>query len=161
VAGCAPSTPDPCKDTCVVAMGGPPFTLDPHGSNDQASSRVHRQIYETLIYHTESLDFVPSLATSWTQVDDLTFEFKLKSGVKFHNGGTLTESDVKFTLERSLASPFIGHIVGPIDKESVKVVDDLTIRFSTTRPFVPMLIHLAHPAIAILNEKAVTEGGVL
>ena len=159
VAGCAPSTPDPGRDSIVVAMGGNPVTLDPHGSNDQASSRVHRQIYETLIYQTEELELVPALAESWTQVDDLTFEFKLKAGVKFHNGETLTANDVKFTLERALASAFIGHIVGPIDAASITVVDDLTIRFSTTQPFAPMLTHLAHPAMAILNEKAVTEGG--
>lgn len=157
--GCAPATPDPVKDTLVVAMGGNPVTLDPHGSNDQASSRVHRQIYETLILQTEELELVPALATSWTQIDDLTFEFELRPNVRFHNGEVMTASDVAFSLKRALDSAYISHIVGPIDRESITVVDDLTIRFSTTKPFAPMLVHLAHPAMAILNEKAVTEAG--
>ena len=159
VMGCAPSTPDPGRDTLVVAMGGNPVTLDPQGSNDQPSSRVHRQIYETLILQTDDLELVPALATSWEKIDELTFEFKLRPNVKFHNGEVLTARDVAFTLDRALDSAFISHIVGPIDRASITVVDDLTIRFSTTQPFAPMLTHLAHPAMAILNEKAVLEAG--
>lgn len=160
IGGCSPSSDTgTVKDVLVVAMGGNPVTLDPHGSNDQPSSRVHRQIYETLIYQTESLQLEPMLATSWTQVDELTFEFKLKQGVKFHNGEELTASDVKFTIERALKSAFIGHIVGAIDPEGITVVDTYTIRISTKQPFAPMLTHLAHPAMAILNEKAVLAAG--
>lgn len=158
VAGCAPAT-QPGRDSLVVAMAGNPVSLDPQGSNDSASAQIHRQIYETLILQTEQLELVPALATAWRQIDDLTFEFDLKPGVKFHNGETLTASDVKFTLERALVSPRISHIVGPIDKDTITVVDDLTIRFSTTMPFAPILAHLAHPAMGILNEKAVTEAG--
>lgn len=159
VAGCAPATQTPVRDSLVVAMGGNPVTLDPQGSNDSASARVHRQLYDTLILQTEDLELVPALATEWRAIDDLTWEFELRPGVKFHNGETLTASDVKFTLERALASAYISHIVGPIDKDSITVVDELTIRFATTEPFAPILAHLAHPAMGILNEKAVTEGG--
>jgi peptide/nickel transport system substrate-binding protein len=145
------------KDTLVVGMGGDAVSLDPHATNDQPSSRVSRQIYDTLILQTEDLDLVPALAVEWEQVDDTTFEFKLREGVLFHNGEELKASDVKFTLERALESTFIGHIVGAIN--GVEVVDDYTVRISTARPFAPLLTHLAHPATAILNEKAVTEGG--
>lgn len=145
------------KDTLVVGMGGDAVSLDPHATNDQPSSRVSKQIYDTLILQTEELDLVPSLATEWEQVDDTTFEFKLREGVMFQNGEELKASDVKFTLERALESTFIGHIVGAIS--DVEVVDDYTVRISTAQPFAPLLTHLAHPATAILNEKAVTEGG--
>ena len=71
-----------------------------------------RQIYDTLIVQTEDLDLVPGLATEWEQVDDTTFEFKLRDDVVFTNGEALTADDVKFTLERGLESPNISHIVG-------------------------------------------------
>ncbi len=147
------------KDTLIVAQGADAKTLDPHGSNDQPSSRVNKQIYDTLVVQNESMELQPGLAESWEKVDDLTFEFKLKEGVKFHNGEELKASDVEFTLLRALESPSVGHIVGAIDPEGIEIVDDYTIRISTTEPFAPILAHLAHPAASILSEKAVTEYG--
>ncbi len=157
LSGCAPAAPVEVKDTLVVGMGGDAVSLDPHATNDQPSSRVGRQIYETLIVQTEDLQLVPGLAASWRQVDDLTFEFTLKQGVKFHNGEELKAADVKFTIERALKSAFIGHIVGQI--EAVTVVSDFLLTIKTKQPFAPLLTHLAHPAMSILNEKAVVAGG--
>lgn len=145
------------KDTLTVGMGGDAVSLDPHATNDQPSSRVTKQIYDTLLVQTEELELEPGLATEWEQVDDLTFEFKLREDVKFTNGEALTADDVKFTIERGKESANISHIVGAIS--SVEVVDEHTVRVSTSEPFGPLLTHLAHPAAAILNEKAVTEGG--
>lgn len=147
------------KDTLIVGMGADAKSLDPHATNDQPSSRVSKQIYETLINQNEKMELEPGLAESWDQVDELTFEFKIKQGVKFHNGEELTADDVKFTLLRALESTHIGHIVGAIDGEKIEVVDPYTIRISTKEPFAPLLAHLAHTATGILNEKAVTEGG--
>jgi peptide/nickel transport system substrate-binding protein len=147
------------KDTLVVAQGADAKTLDPHGSNDQPSSRIIKQINDTLVVQDESMELQPGLAESWEKVDDLTFEFKLKQGVKFHNGEELKASDVKFTLLRALESPNVGHIVGAIDPEGIEIVDDYTIKLSTTEPFAPLLAHLAHTGASILNEKAVTEAG--
>jgi peptide/nickel transport system substrate-binding protein len=158
LAACGPSGPgEEVRDTLVVGQGADPVSLDPHATNDQPSSRVARQIYETLVLQTEDLELQPGLATSWDQVDDLTFEFTLKQGVKFHNGEELKASDVKFTLERALTSAFIGHIVGRIS--AVEVVDDYTVRVITATPFAPLLTHLAHPATGILNQKAVEAAG--
>lgn len=145
------------KDTLTVGMGGDAVSLDPHATNDQPSSRVAKQIYDTLIVQTEELDLEPGLATEWEQVDDTTFEFTLREGVKFHNGEDFTADDVKFTLDRAKESSHIGHIVGAISE--VEVVDDHTVRIMTAEPFAPMLTHLAHPAAGILNEEAVTAGG--
>jgi peptide/nickel transport system substrate-binding protein len=151
----APST----EETLIVAQGADPVSLDPHATNDQPSSRVMAQIYERLVVQTEEMELEPGLAESWESIDDNTFEFKLREGVMFHNGEELKASDVEFTLLRALESTFIGHIVGAIDPEGIEIVDDYTIRISTTEPFAPILAHLAHTASSILNEKAVTEGG--
>jgi peptide/nickel transport system substrate-binding protein len=145
------------KDTLVVAQSADAKSLDPHATNDSTSSNVMKQIYNTLVRTTEEMEIVPELAESWEQLDDLTWEFKLRQGVKFHNGEEFKASDVKFTLERMLQSNKVGHIVEAIDK--VEVVDDYTIRIITKEPFGPLLAHLSHSASSILNEKAVTEAG--
>lgn len=135
-------------------------TLDPHGENDQPSSRVRSQIYETLIKMETDLELVPGLATEWEQIDDTTWEFKLREGVMFHNGEEFTAEDAKFTLER-LADPDTAadgaHIVDFLDY--VEVIDDYTIRLHNKFPFGPMLTHLSHPVTGMLNKNAVEEAG--
>ena len=144
-------------DTLVVAQGADAKSLDPHATNDQPSSRVMKQIYNTLVASTVDMEIVPALAESWESIDELTWEFKLASGVKFHNGEEFKASDVKFTYDRMLASPSVSHILGPV--KEIKVVDDYTVQIITSEPFAPLLSHLTHTASSILNEKAVTASG--
>ncbi|SFI26600.1 peptide/nickel transport system substrate-binding protein [Tindallia magadiensis] len=146
-------------NTLVVAQGADADTLDPHGTNDQPSSRVMKQIYETLVSQNEDMELTPGLAEEWEQIDELTFEFKLREGVLFHNGEELKASDVEFTLLRALDSANVGHIVGEIDPDGFEIVDDYTIRISTKEPFAPLLAHLAHTGTSILNQAAVEEFG--
>ncbi|WP_353893112.1 glutathione ABC transporter substrate-binding protein [Proteinivorax hydrogeniformans] len=146
-------------DNLVVAQGADADSLDPHAANDSPSSKVKKQIYETLVTRDENMELQPGLAKSWEQIDELTYEFVLEEGVLFHNGEELTASDVEFTLRRALESPHVGHIVGAIDPEGFEIVDDYTIRISTEEPFAPILAHLSHTNAAILNEKAVEEFG--
>ena len=146
--------------TLTVASTSDAVSLSPHDTNDQPSARVMRQIYDTLIIQTEELELEPGLAESWTQIDELTWEFAIRPGVVFHNGDPLTAGDVVFTLN-SLRDPAIAapgaFILGFV--ESVEAVDDLTVRVSTASPFAPILAHLAHTATSVLNERAVTEAG--
>ena len=144
-------------DTLIIAQGSDAKTLDPHTTNDQPSSRVAAQIYSQLVETDENMDIVPGLAESWTIVDDRTTDFKLRRGVKFHNGEELKASDVKFTFDRMIASPTVAHITNAI--ESVEVLDDYNVRITTADPFGPLLYHLTHTASSILNEKAVMEAG--
>lgn len=145
------------KDTIVLAQGADAKSLDPHAENDQPSSRVNKQIYSTLVESTVDMDLVPGLAESWNQVDETTWEFNIRKGVKFHNGEELKASDVKFSINRMLESPRVAHIVGAI--ESVEASEDYKIILKTKEPFGPLLAHLAHTAASIVNEKAVTESG--
>lgn len=145
------------KDTLIIAQGADAKSLDPHATNDQPSSRVSKQIYSRLVEMNEEMEIVPGLAESWTYVDDTTIEFKLREGVKFHNGEELKASDVKFTLDRMMASKKVAHIIEAVT--GVEVIDDYTVRVMTEEPFGPLLSHLTHTAASILNEKAVTESG--
>lgn len=157
--GSPPQDATPESKPLIVSQRSDAVVLDPHANNDNASSRVMRQIYETLVNQNENMELEPGLAESWEKIDDLTFEFKLKKGVKFHNGEELTANDVAFTLKRALGSSHVSHIVGAINPEGIEVIDPYTIRISTYEPFAPLLAHLAHTASGILNEKAVTEAG--
>lgn len=145
------------KDTLVVAQGAKPKSLDPHATNDQPSSRISKQIYNTLVASTEKMEIVPCLAESWEQLDPLIWEFKLVEGVKFHNGEELKASDVVFTLNRMKESPIVAELIGPVSEVEAK--DEYTVTIKTSKPFVPLIEQLAHPACSILNEKAVTESG--
>lgn len=147
------------SETLVVANGADPVTLDIQATNDQATTRVAKQIYDTLIIQTNDLELVPGLATEWEEVEENLYEFKLREDVTFHNGEPFTAEDVEFTLRRAVESPQIGHIVGSIDPETIEVVDEHTIRVGTTDTFGPFLTHLSHPAMGILNQDSVEEAG--
>ena len=145
------------KDTVVVGMGAGPVSLDPAASNDQPSSQVNRQIYNTLVDMDEDMNPVPSLAERWVWEDPTRLRMFLRRGVKFHNGDEFKASDVKFTMDRASVSPNIAHITGMIDR--VDIINDYEILIVLDSPFVPFLNHLAHPATSIVNERSVREQG--
>src|SRR5690606_33187397 len=70
----------------VVGQEADPVTLDPQRMNDVRSMQVLSQIYETLIDQGEDLQLYPGLAESWEQVDERTWQFRLRQDVTFHNG---------------------------------------------------------------------------
>jgi peptide/nickel transport system substrate-binding protein len=144
-----------------VASGTDPVTFDMHRTNDQATARVARQIYDTLIVQSNDLELEPGLATSWRQIDDTTFEFELRQGVVFHNGEPFTAEDVVFSIRRALTleGSVVSHIVGAIDPDGFEIIDDHTLRVSTLYPFGPFFTHMAHAATAIMNEKAFLDAG--
>lgn len=154
-----PAEPADEEEELIIAQGADAVSLDPHGQNDQSSSRVRVQMFDTLLMQDKNMEFQPLLATSWEQIDDLTVEFKLREGVKFHNGEDFGAKDVIYSIQRAIASPQAGHIVDMIDGDKLEEVDNLTVRVVTKEPFGPLLAHLSHPAAAITNEKAVTDAG--
>ena len=96
-------SPDP--NTFVQAVFGEPETLDPALSYDTASNEIIQNIYESLVFydgiHTDK--FVPMLAESWAVSEDgITYTFKIRSAVKFHEGQDLTAEDVAYSFQRGL-----------------------------------------------------------
>jgi len=92
-------------NTFVQVIFGEPETLDPALGYDTASNAIIQNIYEPLVFydgiHTDQ--FVPMLAESWTVSDDgITYIFKVRSGVKFHDGRGLTAEDVAYSFQRGL-----------------------------------------------------------
>ncbi len=92
-------------------------------------------MFDTLVWAGDNLELQPRLAESWRLVDDTTWEFKLRPGVKFHDGSDLTAEDVKFSIERSrkISGPNPTSVYVRRVKE-VTVVDPLTVRVATNGP---------------------------
>ena len=83
----------------VVAVQQLPPTVEPQGINNNAIDRVVSSIYETLIYaDTHTGEMKPGLAESWKRISPETVEFKLRKGVKFHDGTDFTADDVVFSF---------------------------------------------------------------
>ncbi|MDL2311087.1 ABC transporter substrate-binding protein [Peptostreptococcaceae bacterium OttesenSCG-928-C18] len=148
------------SETLTVALSGDAISLDPIASNDNQSSNTQKQMYEGLVeLDEEKNEVVPALAESWEQPDDLTYVFKLKEGVKFHNGEELKASDVVFSLKRAIEAPNVKHLYEMIDINSVKANDDYTVEFKLSAPYAAILSNLCHPGAFICNEKAVNDAG--
>lgn len=145
------------RDTVVVAVPEPPVYLDPHIQTSTATFRVTTQMYDRLTQMNENLQIVPMLAESWDVIDEYTTEFHLRPNVKFHNGETMTAEDVKFSLERCMASDGVNYNYKII--ESVDIIDDLTVTVKTKTPFNAMPTRLSLDAASIVSKKAVEEYG--
>jgi len=132
VAPAQAQTPDPL----VVAQGVDMQTGDPHKTTLTHAVNVLANIYDTLIGRDASLTLKPGLALSWRAVDATTWEFKLRQGVKFHNGEPFNAQAVKFSFERMLDPKTRWPGAGALRLiKSVTVVDDATVRFTTERPW--------------------------
>lgn len=149
----------PKKDTLVIAQSADPVSLDPYGTTDTPAIRVANCIFDTLVTLDDEGNIAPRLAESWEIVDDCTYVFKLREGVKFHNGEELKASDVEFSFSKIAESPHASSIRATIDFENSKAIDDYTFEMKMTEPFGPILNHLGHAVMAIVNEKAYTEAG--
>lgn len=136
-----------------VAMSSEPSSADPHYHNLTPNNQVAKHVYETLIGMDQYQAVGPGLAASWKIIDDLTWEFKLRGNVKFHDGSPLTVDDVLFSFNRvpnvpKSPSPKTAYVRG----KSIEKIDDTTFRIKTPTPEALMLNHLAQ--IEIMSAKA-------
>lgn len=138
-------------------------SLDPHGHNDVQSGDVTRMLYDNLVRLTPDNQFVPMLAERWEYLDANTVEIKLKADVPFHDGHILNAEDVKFSLEREMASGFSSHLLTMIT--GIEVVDELTLKLTVTDDSAALMSSLAHLCSAIVpkeyTQKLEAEGKTL
>ena len=133
--------------------------LDPHFITDIPSANVvHGKVYETLLAFDKDRNFVPLLATDWKPVDDLTWDFTLREGVKFHDGTPFNGEAVKATFDR-LLDPATGSPqkdkLGMIKEVIVKDDTHVTLKLST--PYAPLLSILASNEGSILSPKMIKD----
>lgn len=138
----------------TIALTSDAVHVDPQQGNELTSNIMFNHFYDTLVRRTAELDFVPGLAESWELKDDVTWVFKLRKGVKFHNGDELKASDVLFSIERcktQLMSNLVRYIA------EAKALDDYTVQIKTPQPYA--VLHMDLSEFHILNEKYVKEVG--
>jgi len=127
-------------DTIIMALERDQDNMDPHMHFQRVGIIMNINMYDSLLHKNTKLEYEPSLATEWQALNDITWEFKLRQGVKFHNGDPFSAEDVKFSFERVLdpatKSPQYGNIRGI---KEVKIIDPLTVHLITDKPF-PLLL---------------------
>ncbi|WP_026876136.1 ABC transporter substrate-binding protein [Jiangella gansuensis] len=126
-----------------VANPTPVTSLDPLGANsaDLPTLTVTQHVFDTLVVR-EGTDLVPSLATEWTNPDDLTWQFTLRDDVVFADGTPLTSADVKASLDALIAAA--GPLAGTWSAvASVETPDDTTLVITTSTPLGTLLSNLA------------------
>ena len=114
--------------TLRFASQGDPQTMDPHSQNESFTNSVNQQVYEYLIHRDRQLNFVPGLALSWEQVSPLKWRFKLRQGVKFHDGSAFNADDVVFSIIRA-QQPTSQIAVYANAVGTPKKIDDYTVEF--------------------------------
>lgn len=120
-------------------------TFDPRVSSDSANERMRQLIFNGLTRKNDKFEPVPDLAESFEAAPDYkTFTFRLRQGIKFHNGRALSASDVKYTFETMMAKGFASDKKGDFTREDaaglpliafIEVSDPQTVIFRCNRPF--------------------------
>ncbi|HEY4600606.1 MAG TPA: ABC transporter substrate-binding protein [Cerasibacillus sp.] len=149
-------TEDQTGGDLIVATLSEASSLAPHIASDVPSGNVSTNIYETLTTFDEDMELKPLLAESWEAVEDNIWKFKLREGVKFHDGSEFNAEVVKANIERILdekiASPRV--ILFEIVQE-VKILDDYRVQFITEEPFAPLPAHMAHYASSMVSKEVI------
>ena len=116
----------------TVAVPSEPATLDPHKSSNRYNYMFNSNMFEGLYIRNDKAELVPALAESVAvSPDGLSYTFKLRKGVKFHDGSTMSAEDVKFSLERAInpttKNPLLAYIK-TIDRIDIPNPDSVTVK---------------------------------
>jgi peptide/nickel transport system substrate-binding protein len=124
------------------ANRGDPQTTDPHSQNEGLTNNLNQLVYEFLVGRDKKLNLEPQLAVSWEQIDPVTWRFKLRPGVKFHDGTPFTADDVVFSFQRAAEKTSQLRVYSNAAGVPKKI-DDLTVEFKNEAPNPIELEHIA------------------
>ena len=119
-----------------VGLQSEPSSIDPHYHNLGPNNGFATHIFGALVGSDENQQHYPDLAVSWKPIDDTTWEFKLRQGVKWHDGSPFSADDVLFTVERAQNVPnspssFVTYLKG----KTFSKIDDYTVHIKTEKPY--------------------------
>ena len=142
--------------TLTFATGADPDSLDPQNTQSNPGEQVNRMMHENLVRFSAKMQLEPALAESWVaSKDGLAWTFKLRKGVKFHDGTSFDAKAVKYFFDRVLGDekPFKASLYTPV-VQGAEVIDDSTVRVILKQPFGAFLFIMAHSAGAIVSPAA-------
>jgi peptide/nickel transport system substrate-binding protein len=154
--------------TLVFGQAQDTVSLDPNAIDDGFSVNNTSNMFDTLVrFKSDTTAIEPSLAESWTvSGNGLVWTFRLRRGVKFHDGTTFNAEAVKFTWERTTntkhpyypgQAPYGSFTYQNVTK--VEAVDNSTVRFTLSAPFAPLLTNLAMFSASVVSPTAVKKWG--
>lgn len=146
----------PTRDDYVIASASEPPTLHPIDQTSLTTMQMNLIMYNRLFKLDSTAAPVPDLVDTYSNVDDLTWTFTLREGIKFHDGTDLTSEDVKATLEYCQQSSFASAYVSEIDH--VEVIDDLNFNIVTTTPTSSLIVNLTQSACSIVPSEKLESG---
>jgi peptide/nickel transport system substrate-binding protein len=162
IAALAASTTLAAAQTLTIGVRAGPESIDPHYTATGTHAEALKHVFDTLVWSGDGLEIEPRLAESWKPINDTTWEFKLRKGVKFHDGTDFTAEDVKFSIERIpvVAGPNPTTIYVRRVKET-KIVDPHTVHIVTDGPapnlpndFIRLFIVSSKAAAGLTKETA-------
>ena len=166
--GCGGKVKESKPSTLIYGRGEDAKTLDPINTDVGESVKVIVNIFDTLVtYDDETIDLIPSLATEWSHSDDgLTWTFKLRESVKFHDGTPLDAEAVVFTFERIIQDkhPQVYDRARPY-RPSYNMIDEVVAsgpreaQFKLKRPSAVFINNLAMFPASIVSPTAVKKHG--
>ena len=145
----------------IAAIAGEPDQLDPHKTSAYFSFEVLENVYDTLVAPDANLEMRPALAESWqVSPDQLTWTFRLRQGVTFHDGSPFTADDVVYSYRR-----IIDEELTNVDKFSavtdVTALDPATVRITVKQPTPNLLTNLGgFKGMAIVQRRNVESGQI-
>jgi peptide/nickel transport system substrate-binding protein len=134
-------------------------TMDPHLSGSKVDRQVYHNIFEPLVVLDNKLGIKPGLAESWTQPDNKTLVFKLRRGVKFHDGTDFNAEAARFNFTRMKTETRSVRKNELANVDTVDVVDPYTIRLNLKKPDAALLATLTDRAGMMVSPKVVQERG--
>src|SRR5262245_50410275 len=128
------------KKELVTAQGGDIAKFDPHFSTSANDIRISFNLFDNLTARHPDGKLHPGLATEWKSTGPTTWTFKLRSGVKWHNGDPFSSADAKFSLERTYdpnLKTLVSTVFGTIDRIEAPDPTTLVIHTKKSDPLLP------------------------
>ena len=147
-------------DTLTVAFKLDPPTLDYSEVPGLAMATLDNLLFDQLLYVDTEGNIQPGIATSWEQVDDLTFHFTIRDDVYFHNGDKLTAEDVAYSIQRLTWTKGGRTTFSPvIDADNTKALSDTEVEMKLLQVYAPILSQLSSSWGNVVCKRAVEEMG--
>lgn len=146
------------KDSVVIAVSAEISTLDPHNASGTVTATMFYNMFDCLTRTNAAGEVECLLAESYQNLDDTTWQFKLRQGVTFTNGEQFNADTVKFSVERILNEDYGSALLGDFaDLSAVEIVDEYTVNIITKEAFPSLPLRLSY--LAMVPAQYITEHG--